>query len=144
MPFNYEEAELDILENGGDPDYLSHSDPMKRDNLLRKMGLNPESYGGGMRDPEVRKLLENQARQPKASANHPDGEPLDLGCVAAIIAVCVVFFTLLSIISLLLEVCFTVREAFMEPSPALWTMIFVVPLCLVYIATIFFWVFKKH
>ena len=52
--FDYESAELDILDSGGDPDYLSHTDPQKRDAFLRKMGLRPEKYGGGSRDPKNR------------------------------------------------------------------------------------------
>ena len=49
MPsFDYENAELDILENGGDPDYLNYSDPAKRDRYLRQMGLDPENYKGDM------------------------------------------------------------------------------------------------
>ena len=52
--FDYESAELDILDSGGDPDYLSHTDPEKRDAYLRKMGLRPEDYGGGSRDPKSR------------------------------------------------------------------------------------------
>lgn len=59
MPFDYEEAELDILENGGDPDYLSYSDPIKRNNYLRRMGLNPINYGG-MSAEEIRKIMERQ------------------------------------------------------------------------------------
>lgn len=54
MPFDYENAERDILDAGGDPDYLSYTNPTKRDNYLRKMGLRPEKYGGGIRDPKVR------------------------------------------------------------------------------------------
>lgn len=54
MPFDYENAERDILDAGGDPDYLSYTNPTERDNYLRKMGLRPEEYGGGMRDPKVR------------------------------------------------------------------------------------------
>ena len=47
MPwFDYEDAEQDIIDNGGDPDYLSHFDPDERDEYLRKMGLRPEDYGG--------------------------------------------------------------------------------------------------
>ena len=52
--FDYENAKLDILDSGGDPDYLSHTDPQKRDAFLRKMGLRPEDYGGGSRDPKNR------------------------------------------------------------------------------------------
>lgn len=52
--FDYENARLDILESGGDPDYLSYTDPEKRDAYLRKMGLRPEDYGGGSRDPKNR------------------------------------------------------------------------------------------
>ena len=43
--FDYENAELDILDAGGDPDYLNYNDREKRDEYLRKVGLNPKSYG---------------------------------------------------------------------------------------------------
>ena len=43
--FDYENAELDILDAGGDPDYLSYRDPEKRDKLMRQMGLDPKKYG---------------------------------------------------------------------------------------------------
>ena len=52
--FDYENARLDILDSGGDPDYLSHINPQERDAYLRKMGLRPEDYGGGSRDPKSR------------------------------------------------------------------------------------------
>ena len=52
--FDYENARLDILDSGGDPDYLSHFNPQERDAYLRKMGLRPEDYGGGSRDPKSR------------------------------------------------------------------------------------------
>ena len=43
--FDYEEARLDILENGGDPDYLSeYMSPEKRDAFLRSSGLDPDNY----------------------------------------------------------------------------------------------------
>lgn len=44
--FDYDEAELDVLDNGGDPDYLE-GNPEKRDKYLRGLGLDPEDYGGG-------------------------------------------------------------------------------------------------
>ena len=43
--FDYENAELDILDAGGDPDYLNHYDREKRDKYLRDMGFDPKSYG---------------------------------------------------------------------------------------------------
>ncbi len=43
--FDYENAKRDILDAGGDPDYLSYRDPEKRDKLMRQMGLNPKKYG---------------------------------------------------------------------------------------------------
>ncbi len=52
--FDYENARLDILDSGGDPDYLSHFNPQERDAYLRRMGLRPEDYGGGSRDPKSR------------------------------------------------------------------------------------------
>ena len=43
--FDYEDARLDIIENGCDPDYLDERDPAKRDEYMRKVGLNPREYG---------------------------------------------------------------------------------------------------
>jgi len=43
--FDYENAELDIWDAGGDPDYLSHTDPVKRDKLMKDMGMDPKKYG---------------------------------------------------------------------------------------------------
>ena len=43
--FDYEEARLDIIDNGGDPDYLDEYNTKKRDEYLREMGLRPEDYG---------------------------------------------------------------------------------------------------
>lgn len=46
MPnFDYENAKRDILDNGGDPDYLSETNEKDRDAYLRKMGLDPSEYG---------------------------------------------------------------------------------------------------
>ena len=42
--FDYEEAERDIFDNGGDPDYLSHYNPERRDKYIRDMGLDPDNY----------------------------------------------------------------------------------------------------
>lgn len=72
--FDYESAELDILDSGGDPDYLSHTDPQKRDAYLRKMGLRPEKYGGGSRDPKNRQ---------NASSGGDSGCFLTSACVKA-------------------------------------------------------------
>lgn len=44
--FDYDEAEFDVLDNGGDPDYLQGS-ASDRDRYLRDMGLRPKDYGGG-------------------------------------------------------------------------------------------------
>lgn len=54
--FDYDEAELDVLENGGDPDYLN-GNARNRDDYLRKLGLHPEDYGGdrGRRSSDSRK-----------------------------------------------------------------------------------------
>lgn len=41
--FDYEEARLDVLDNGGDPDELEGSEA-HRDEYLKKMGLHPEDY----------------------------------------------------------------------------------------------------
>lgn len=43
--FDYDEAELDVLDNGGDPDYL-WGKPESRDKYLKGLGLRPEDYGG--------------------------------------------------------------------------------------------------
>ena len=43
--FDYENAEIDILDAGGDPDYLSYNDPVKRDEFLRSMRMDPKKYG---------------------------------------------------------------------------------------------------
>ena len=43
--FDYEGAEMDIWDAGGDPDELSYSDPAKRDRFMKDMGLNPKNYG---------------------------------------------------------------------------------------------------
>ena len=46
--FDYEEARRDMRDNGLDPDYLSeYSSPEKRDDYLKKNGLDPKNYGGG-------------------------------------------------------------------------------------------------
>ena len=50
--FDYEEARRDILDNGGDPDYLSEYNPAKRDEYLRKMGLHPKDYGSRLEKPK--------------------------------------------------------------------------------------------
>lgn len=56
--FDYENAKRDILDAGGDPDYLSHYDREARDRYLRNTGLNPKDYGstlgGGRADPAKR------------------------------------------------------------------------------------------
>ncbi len=51
MAFDYENAERDIFDSGADPDYLDYKNPEKRDAYLRSLGMNPEKYGGGSRDP---------------------------------------------------------------------------------------------
>ena len=43
--FDYENAEIDIWDAGGDPDYLSYNDPEKRDRYMKKIGLDPKKYG---------------------------------------------------------------------------------------------------
>jgi len=42
--FDYENAELDILDNGGDPDYLNYYNQDKRDAYLKSINLNPDDY----------------------------------------------------------------------------------------------------
>ncbi|MBR5409111.1 MAG: hypothetical protein IK104_00420 [Clostridia bacterium] len=45
MPnFDYENAKRDILDNGGDPDFLDYNHADKRDSYLKGMGLNPGDY----------------------------------------------------------------------------------------------------
>ena len=61
--FDYENARLDILDSGGDPDFLSYTDPQKRDAYLRKMGLRPEDYGGGSRDLSERLEIRKKRRK---------------------------------------------------------------------------------
>ena len=53
--FDYEEAEMDIWDAGGDPDSLSYSDPKKRDEYMRKVGLDPKRYGSQYEDPGTQK-----------------------------------------------------------------------------------------
>ena len=48
--FDYENAEIDILEDGGDPDYLDYQDPVKRDEFMRSMGFDPKKYGSRMEE----------------------------------------------------------------------------------------------
>ena len=72
--FDYENAERDSLDNGGDPDALSYTDPRKRDEYLRRMGLRPEDYGGGAGD------LKNKARTGSGSGS---GCFLTSACVEA-------------------------------------------------------------
>ena len=43
--FDYEQAEMDLWDTGGDPDGLPYKNPQKRDEYLRKNGLNPKNYG---------------------------------------------------------------------------------------------------
>ena len=43
--FDYENAEMDIWDAGGDPDYLSHTDPARRDKFMKDMGMDPKKYG---------------------------------------------------------------------------------------------------
>ena len=42
--FDYEGAERDILDAGGDPDYLDYRHEDRRDRYMRKMGLDPDDY----------------------------------------------------------------------------------------------------
>lgn len=35
---------LDIIDSGGDPDYLSYHNPENRDSYLHGLGLNPDNY----------------------------------------------------------------------------------------------------
>ena len=42
--FDYDNAKLDVLENGGDPDYVTRRNAGKRDNYLKKIGLDPKDF----------------------------------------------------------------------------------------------------
>ena len=44
--FDFENAFLDARDAGGDPDYVNSRDPKKRDDYLRKLGLDPGDYDG--------------------------------------------------------------------------------------------------
>lgn len=44
MDFDYENAKMDVMENGGDPDYVSYYNEKSRDNYLLSLGLNPNDY----------------------------------------------------------------------------------------------------
>ena len=76
--FDYENAELDILDAGGDPDYLNHYDREKRDEYLRKMGFDPKRYGS---------TLDNGKNTKKSGGwfDEPDDDPcfLTSACVHA-------------------------------------------------------------
>lgn len=62
--FDYENAERDIFDAGGDPDYLSHYNEAARDRYLKGMGLNPRSYGGGRTaDPKSRSAGVSKSRR---------------------------------------------------------------------------------
>ncbi len=50
--FNYEGAREDLFDMGLDPDYLSYSDPAKRDEFMREAGLDPHRYGSKWGLPE--------------------------------------------------------------------------------------------
>ena len=50
--FDYENAELDILDAGGDPDYLDYNNPAKRDKFMRDMGMDPKKYGSRWEEPK--------------------------------------------------------------------------------------------
>ncbi|MBQ9030229.1 MAG: hypothetical protein IJ106_02085 [Parasporobacterium sp.] len=43
--FDYENAEADIWDAGGDPNALDYRNPAKRDKYLKDVGLNPKDYG---------------------------------------------------------------------------------------------------
>ena len=53
--FDYEEARLDLIDNGIDPDYLNERDPSERDRFLKKNGLNPKDYGSKWVEPSPEK-----------------------------------------------------------------------------------------
>ncbi len=42
--FDYERAMLDVLDNGGDPDYIDTKNVEKRNRRLKELGLDPEEY----------------------------------------------------------------------------------------------------
>ena len=76
MPFDYENARRDIADSGADPDYLDTLNPEKRDAYLRKLGMRPETYGGGSKDPYYKKKQSSQN-------NNDDGCFLTSACVTA-------------------------------------------------------------
>lgn len=69
--FDYENAERDIFDAGGDPDYLSHYNEAARDNYLKKMGMNPSDYGGGRTaEPKSRRAGVSQYSSSDAQADY--------------------------------------------------------------------------
>ena len=42
--FDYERAMLDVLDNGGDPDYIDTKNVEKRNRRLKELRLDPEEY----------------------------------------------------------------------------------------------------
>ena len=79
MPFDYENARRDIADSGADPDYLDTLNPEKRDAYLRKLGMKPERYGGGSKDPYYKK----EERETHYDDHNDDGCFLTSACVKA-------------------------------------------------------------
>lgn len=79
MPFDYENARRDIADSGADPDYLDTLNPEKRDAYLRKLGMKPERYGGGSKDPYYKK----KERESYRDDHNENGCFLTSACVKA-------------------------------------------------------------
>ena len=69
--FDYETAKMDLFDAGVDPDYLSSYDREKRDEFLRKQGLNPREYGSRYEKPS------------SSGSSSDDGCFLTTACVSA-------------------------------------------------------------
>ncbi|MBO4832331.1 MAG: hypothetical protein J5569_07725 [Oscillospiraceae bacterium] len=74
--FDYENAELDILDAGGDPDCLNYNNREKRDRFLKDMGLDPKSYGS---------TVGNDSKKKSGWFDEPEDDPcfLTSACVHA-------------------------------------------------------------
>ena len=79
MPFDYDTAREDIYDSGADPDYLDTLNPEKRDAYLRSLGMKPEKYGGGSRDPYYKR----KEKQSSNAAGSSDDCFLTSACVRA-------------------------------------------------------------
>ena len=80
MRFDYENAKRDILDNGGDPDYLDMSHADKRDKYLRNMGLNPEDY---VSTPSIENTNESGYLGGSSGGGEDEGCFLTTACISA-------------------------------------------------------------